>query len=421
MKLKTMVISGILLATVVGITGYAVVNSNREVPVSVRSAEVAYGDVSSYLLSSGSIRSKFEKQYYGSNLLIREVFVKVGDRVVAGDRLLEFDTRDLQAAVSQAELQRDNAVLQKNQTVTAAANAKESKKTIDNQLAAAKKQLATSTAKLEAALKDPLNIENISIIAKETQTLSGLESTISALTQARAQIPTVSSTQLKLLDNTIKTAELALDTARNRLTNSNGTLTADFAGVITDVNGTPNTIATIQSPVVTLKDDTQVYVALNLGKSDAVKAKVGQAAIIKYNSTNYEGTLSFLNPAATSSISGISGSLAGAAAGAGDVTLGAKVDVNNPAGMILDFEADVEILVDRRAGVITVPIEALSYRKAGEAYVFVIEEGVAAERKVEVGLVSDTVVQIVTGLVENETVILNPPADLVTGKKVVLQ
>ncbi|HSP48459.1 MAG TPA: hypothetical protein VLN47_10335, partial [Clostridiaceae bacterium] len=70
MKLKTMVISGILLATVVGITGYAVVNSNREVPVTVRSAEVAYGDVSSYLLSSGSIRSKFEKQYYGSNLLI---------------------------------------------------------------------------------------------------------------------------------------------------------------------------------------------------------------------------------------------------------------------------------------------------------------------------------------------------------------
>lgn len=421
MKLKTMVISGILLATVVGITGYAVVNSSREVPVSVRSAEVAYGDVSSYLLSSGSIRSKFEKQYYGSNLLIKEVFVKVGDRVVAGDKLLEFDTRDLQAAVSQAELQRDNAVLQKNQTVTAAANAKESKKTIDAQLAAAKKQLSTSTARLETALKDPLNIENISIIAKETQTLSGLESTISALTQARAQIPTVSSTQLKLLDNTIKTAELAVDTARNRLANSNGTLTADFAGVITAVNGTANTIATIQSPVVTLKDDTQVYVELNLGKADAVKAKVGQAAIIKYNNTNYEGTLAFLNPAATSSVSGISGSLAGAAAGAGDVTLGAKVDVNNPAGMILDFEADVEVLVDKRAGVIIVPIEALVYRKAGEAYVFVIEAGLAAERKVEVGLVSDTVVQIVTGLVENETVILNPPTELVNGKKVVLQ
>lgn len=420
MKLKTMVISGLLLATVVGITGYAVVNSNREVPVTVRSAEVAYGDVSSYLLSSGSIRSKFEKQYYGSNLIIREIFVKVGDRVAAGDKLLEFDTRDLQAAVSQAELQRDNAVLQRSQTATAAANAKESKKTIDTQLAAAKKQLATSTAKLEAALKDPLNIENISIIAKETQTLSGLESTISALTQAKAQIPTVSSTQLKLLDNTIKTAELALDTAKNRLTNSNGTLTADFAGVITAVNGAANTIATIQNPVVTLKDDTQVFVELNLGKSDAVKAKVGQAAIIKYNNIDYEGTLSFLNPAATSPVSGISGTLAGAA-GAGDVTLGAKVDVNNPAGMILDFEADVEVLVDRRTNVVTVPIEALVYRKAGEAYVFVIEAGVAAERKVEIGLVSDTVVEVMTGLVEKETVILNPPTDLVNGKKVVLQ
>lgn len=421
MKLKTIVISGILIATVVGITGYAVVNSNREEVVPVRSAEVAYGDVSSYLLSSGSIRSKFEKQYYGSNLLIKEIFIKVGDRVVAGDKLLEFDTRDLQAAVSQAELQRDNAVLQKNQTVTAAANAKESKKTIDGQLAAAKKQLATSTANLEAALKDPLSIENISIIAKETQTLSGLESSISALTQARAQIPSVSSTQLKLLDNTIKTAELALDTARNRLTNSNGTLTADFAGVITAVNGTANTIATIQNPVVTLKDDTQVFVELNLGKSDAVKAKVGQAAIIKYNSIDYEGTLSFLNPAATSAVSGISGSLAGAASGAGDVSLGAKVDVNNPAGMILDFEADVEILIDRRTNVVTVPIEALIYRKAGEAYVFVIEAGVAAERKVEIGLVSDTVVEVISGLAEKETVILNPPTELVNGKKVVLQ
>jgi HlyD family secretion protein len=452
MRKRSIAVLSIIALAVTGITGYAVYNSNRVVPAEVRTREIEKGNITATLLSSGKITSENSKSYFGSNLLVKEVYVKVGDRVEAGTPLVAFDTTDLETAVKQAEIQKSSAALQRASAADATATARKTKSTMESQLSAAKAALAASERAVEEAKKnlvntelvdtiieeiktkgvpadtvpavtDPalseedvklLNSENFKIIIQEIIKQNELSTVISSLSQALAQVPAVSDSQVKLLDNSIRAADLALTTARNRLVSAKGVLTAEFPGIVTYVGAVEGSYATVQTAAVTIKDDRTVYVAVELVQNDALKVSPGMPAKITYGGKEYSGSLSYLNPAATSSQS----PLTGVSVSTGEPTLGAKVKVDSPQGMIIDFSADVEITLDERADVVSVPVEAVIFKKGGITTVFTVENGIATEKEFEAGLSSVSSVEVVSGLEAGAMVVLNPPEGLASGEAV---
>ncbi len=453
MRKRSIAVLSIIALAVTGITGYAVYNSNRVVPVEVRTREIGKGDITSTLLSSGRITTENSKSYFGSNLLVKEVYVKVGDRVEAGTPLVEFDTTDLETAVKQAEIQKSSAALQRASAADATATAKKTKSTMESQLAAAKAALAASEKAVEEARKNLVNTElletiitgirngaepsatvpevtdpelseedvklissdSFKIIIQELIKQNELNTVISSLSQALAQVPAVSDSQVKLLDNSVKAADLALTTARNRLVSAKGVLTAEFPGIVTYIGAVEGSYATVQTAAVTIKDDRTVYVAVELVQNDALKVTPGMPAKITYGGKEYSGSLSYLNPAATSVQSPLTGV---SVASTGEATLGAKVKVDSPQGMIIDFTADVEITLDERTDVVSVPVEAVIFKKGGITTVFTVENGIATEREFEAGLSSVASVEVISGLEAGSVVVLNPPEGLVSGEAV---
>ncbi|MGB4588528.1 MAG: HlyD family efflux transporter periplasmic adaptor subunit [Clostridiaceae bacterium] len=418
MSKRGKIITGILLLALIGAIAYYVVSSQKEVIKSVSIQIVDSGEISSNLLTTGKIISAKEKTYAGPNLLVKAIYVKVGQRVKAGELLFEYDTTDLQAAVKQAELQKDNAVLNKKQTETSIANSKNLKANLEKQQKTYQALIAESNAKKAEALKDPLNITNITIIAEESQKSTAYQTAAAQIQQSLASIPSVSASQLKLLDNTISSANLALETAQNRLNSATSSIMAEFDGIITEVNGTVNTIATMGINVLTMKDDKDLVVELSLGKFDATKVKIGQTATITYGDRTFSGEVVFINPAATTQGGSIS-ALGAAGAATGESTLGVKVSIQNPVEIIMDFEADVEILLEKKENVIRIPIESIMYKDQGKPIVFVEKDGLLEEREVVVGLSSDNYLECLEGIKPGERIVLNPTDSLKAGEAVI--
>jgi multidrug efflux pump subunit AcrA (membrane-fusion protein) len=80
--------------------------------------------------------------------------------------------------------------------------------------------------------------------------------------------------------------------------------------------------------------------------------------------------------------------------------------------------ADVEIVTDKREGVITVTSRAL-FGRGGERYAFVLDGNLARRRPVAVGIFNYTTTEIMSGLSEGEIVLLpSDKLDLKDGLKV---
>ena len=161
--------------------------------------------------------------------------------------------------------------------------------------------------------------------------------------------------------------------------------------------------------VVIVQDIENLKAVASLGKYDASKVKIGQEVIIKNGDKTYNGSISFIDPAAIKTV-GISGS---------ETTLAVEISIlDKSPDLKIDFDVDVDILVGKVAGAIKIPSEALKVEKGGKNLVYVVEDNLVRERKVTIGSQSDTEVQITKGISKGEKVILNPSTSILEGTSV---
>ena len=93
-------------------------------------------------------------------------------------------------------------------------------------------------------------------------------------------------------------------------------------------------------------------------------------------------------------------------------------DFVDPAGPLGDdYRVETRIVTWSADQVLRVPASAL-FRAARGWGVFVILGGRAARRDVEIGHRTETEVEVIRGLSENESVILHPPNELTDGMRV---
>jgi RND family efflux transporter MFP subunit len=99
-------------------------------------------------------------------------------------------------------------------------------------------------------------------------------------------------------------------------------------------------------------------------------------------------------------------------------SLRTEIDIDNPEKLLRPgMYATVTILLDQRQSALALPVTAVM-REGREAYCWCVESGKAQRRKITLGLHSGGEVEIVSGLADNDTVVLTRPDSLEQGQQV---
>lgn len=378
--MKKRIISIILSITILVGVGFFAMRAKKSSVKEVRVSDVSKGEVRSYLSTTAIVKSKQSKDYFGSQLKISKVNVKLGDVVKKGQALISYDITDLDLQLKQAQIQYDNAILQRNELNNQKQDLNNKIKNLDDQIAT----LENSKNPTEQAM-------------------------LSNLKQQRAALQPISSEKVKQVDNSVELAKASLENIKSKYNYVKDGVVADFDGAVTSLNAVEGAIGNPAQPLITIQDTNNLKAVIALGKYDAEKVKIGQDVVVKSSGKEYKGKVAFINPAATKTQS-ISGN---------DTSLSAEIDIlDSVENLKIDFDIDVDILLGNVDNALRIPIESVKNDKSGKNLVYTNENGVAKEKEVKLGLKSDTQVQIVEGLTEGDKVVLNPSATLKNGDKV---
>jgi HlyD family secretion protein len=302
------------------------------------------------------------------------MWVKEGDRVKAGQPLLELWNRDLAAQRELAGRQLTTSEERRREACITAANARRN---------------ADRTEQLvERGFVSPQNSEDARAEARARQ--ANCDALAADVKRAQAQIRVT----LAGLERT--------------------TLAAPFAGIVAQVTGevgeytTPSPPGIPTPPAVDLIDDSCLYVSAPMDEVDAPRLKAGQPARITLDALpgkSFPGRVRRIAPYVTEVEKQAR-------------TVDVEVDFDAPPNQILlvGYSADVEAIIERRANVLRVPTQAIQQ----DGTVLVLGEDDKLEtRKLKTGLANWAFTEIVSGLNAGERVLLSfDQEDVKAGVKV---
>jgi HlyD family secretion protein len=344
---------------------YTTWHFTRPEPPAVELATIARGTVEATVVNtrSGTIkacrRAKLAPALGGQ---IVKMWVKEGDRVQAGQPLLELWNRDLAAQRELATRQLTTSEERRREACILAANARND---------------AERTERLAAqGFVSPQRSEDARAEARARQ--ANCDALAADVKRAQAQIRVT----LAGLERT--------------------TLTAPFAGIVAEVTGeigevtTPSPPGIPTPPAVDLIDDACLYVSAPMDEVDAPRLKPGQPARISLDALpgrTFAGHVRRIAPYVTEVEKQAR-------------TVDVEVDFDAPPqrALLVGYSADVEAIIERRDDVLRVPTQAIQQ----DGTVLALGKDDKLEtRKLKTGLANWAFTEIVSGLDAGDRVLLS--------------
>lgn len=295
---------------------------------------------------------------------VQKLNVKEGDRVTAGQVLLELWNEDHKANVAQAEANLSAAEHeQKRVCLSAEQNARENQRA---QALIGKKLISTTQAEAAHTLS--------------TTTRQGCEAAGDQVKMSRANLDLVR-------------AHFDLTYLR-----------APYAGVIAEVNSelgeyvTPSPSGVLTKPAIEILDDSCLYVTAPIDEIDAMPVRVGQRVRITldaFRGQHFDGHVTRIAPYVM------------------EVEKQARtVDVDvrfdsfpKDVPLLVGYSADIEIILDERASVLRVPTESIMDKR----FVYVLgEDGIVHKKEFTPGLANWTSTEVSSGLQVGDKIVLTP-------------
>lgn len=305
-------------------------------------------------------------------------FVDIGDRVRTGHLLAELDTPDLDQQVAQAQ-----ATLQQSRATLAQAKAAVAQSKANAQLAEVTAR-RNSTLVKRGVLSQQEGDQSDSTFAAQTASVEAAEANVNA---ARENVSASEANLHRLLD-----------------LQSYKKVRAPFDGVITVRNiDTGALISTGSTMLFRMAQYSTLRIFVNVPQSDYSAFKVGTRAdilVTELPGRKFVGKVSRLSGALDTSTR----------------TLLTEVQVDNPTGILLPgMYAQVHFAVARVAAPILIPGDAVVVRASGPLAAVVDDSGQVHFRSIKLGRDFGNSVEVISGLEENEQVIVNPTDDAREG------
>lgn len=368
-------------------------------PVPVRTETVRRTDVVRSVVATGRVLPP-ARVSLGTTLLgtVAEVGVDEGDRVEAGDILVRLESSELAAAVAGAEASVREARARLGSLRGAGARAA----TEDLRQA----ELTLAQAEDDAARLGRLASAGVVAGTAYEEARSRLDLARSRREQALARTAelTPRGSESAAARAAVDRAEASLAAARARL--AQATVVAPAPGVVLRRAVEPGDVVTPGAVLLVLSRDGQTRVSVPIEERSLSGIAVGQRAEIAaeaYAGQTFDGEVARIAP------------LVDADRG----TVEVELRVPDPPGFLLaDMTVSVEVELDRRPDALALPTEAVLGRSSRRPRVLVVQDGVAVERPVTLGLESEQVVEVVSGLEEGLVVVVPGQRQVTAGQRV---
>ncbi|MDS1029801.1 efflux RND transporter periplasmic adaptor subunit [Bacillota bacterium LX-D] len=295
---------------------------------------------------------------------IKALYVKVGDKVHAGQVLFELEATDAQNAVKQAEaavaVNQANLLKAQRGVIDAKLNYSRSKELYENQ--------ALSKAEYDQAESQLLNAQ----------------------------------ASLKMAEAQVAQSQAAVNSAQDSY--QNAIVTAPGSGVVAAVDAEVGEITSSQAAPIKIVQIAETKVQVNVSENVISAMKVGTKVPVTVESLNKK----------------ITGTIISVAPQADESTHAFAVEIKLPnqdgklkPGMIARLTLQTGVI----KGALVLPTDALLERD-GMNYVFLLEKGKAKEISVKVGMSSGKLTEIKQGLKKGQTVIVKGNRLVADGQKV---
>lgn len=368
--------------------------SGRQSSYEGKTSKVELGTIQNTLEETGTVFSKRVNTFYSDmSQRVKVLNVSVGDKVKEGDIILTYENNyDLE--IQRANKQIEAITATYNETVKGAdfkeiSNMKLNISTIENNLSFARnnfektKVLYENNAISEVEYKEAENsvasMENQLQEAKNNYDLmmKGVSSNVKK--QYEAQIEEI-MVQIKILEQNIEKSSIK----------------AEFDGVITELNVHQGGMTQTGVLVVEIQDEESLGIYLEVLAEDAAKTVNGMPFIVNFNDESRSLKVNRIYPKAESSVSKL---------GVEQKRVRIEADLTEDLKMKIGSEVDVVIVIEEKNNVLLVDRDAV-YEKNKREYVTVIEGDEEIEKEVTTGLKNDDYAEVISGLKENEIILL---------------
>jgi HlyD family secretion protein len=199
-------------------------------------------------------------------------------------------------------------------------------------------------------------------------------------------------------------ARLKVAAARARLASANLshqllTVTAPAAGTVTALHAAPGAPVDATTPVASVAGLDHLAVVVDLSEFDVAQVETEMEAVVSVDALGgeeFEGEVQFASLTGND-VNGV-------------VTFPVVVQLGDSEGLRPGMNVSVEIVVDERANVLQVPLEAISTDDEDNASVTVTRpDGEEVVRPVKLGLANNSHAEIIEGLFVGEKVVLAQP------------
>lgn len=358
--------------------------------LTVETTQLEQREIASRVMTPGTLKLKNEQTVYASPEKgeVDEILVEEGDQVKEGDALLRYANEELELEKEQNALTIESSYLRLNHL---------------------KKQLDRLDEKEE-----------------EAEEQIGGEQAVQSIEGERDQL----EMERRMANIELKQAQLQKETIDKQLKNLTVKSEVDGTVLSVDEAAAHATNQTEPQPVIRIAALDELIVEGVISEYDTLKVEEGQEVVLSSDvvpDEEWKGKVTHIGylPEQSNSVNGE----AEAVQYAVEVAVESE-DIPLKPG----FQMIMEIETEKRK-VPTLPLSAVVSESLGtvggdstepsseeeEHYVFVVKDGKAERRPVEVGIVSDDRIEIKDGLESDEHVVANPPENLKDGAEVTVK
>ena len=416
---KKVMIGGIIVIVAISLIAVNILRSSGTTSAfgggggyQVKVAAIQKGDISSYISANGVIEEVEKSEvFFETPLKILKVLVAEGDKVTKGQKILELDTGSLVSELEKLKTNKGIQELSLNSNV-ASAEVNRAQSAVNTAERTCNDSVKTYTKNKElyasnAISKKELDISENACIQAES-TLTDARAAYKVAVESRSLNKTTTEENLKVMDITIKD----LETRMTRIAESQ---VSPIDGVITALNvDAGGYTSTMQTAYKVINPD-KLQIKAKIKEYDIKNVSVGQNVRITGDAIDKEKSISG-KVAAISPVATVSSTTSGT-----ETVIEVTITVENPEGILkpgLNVTCDV-YTVDKK-GVVVAPMEMITEDKDSNKLVYVVdmENKIMKETMIKLGINSDMTVEVLEGLKEGDTVIIEPQPMYKDGAKV---
>lgn len=388
-----------------GFGGYAASSGEKKNGVPVMLSTVITADLESTILTSGMVKVRNEHTLFANYAGdLRNFSIKEGDKVTKGQVIGNIDMSDVSNEIMDIEAQI---------TIQEANIARLSKGVEPEEVTKMQEQLAQYEREYQTALKDYQRTQSLFTAGVSTQ--QAVEEAKQKLQTAESRVRVAKQDLLlkqkgpdksEIRSYEAQIQKLNLEKAKYEKQRVQSSIVSPIDGTVLSAKVKKGKYLSKGEEILTVGDTSDVMIEAEVGESDLRKIKIGQDAVVSGLSLGGEqlqGKVTRISPIAVTS-QGTEGE---------KTRVTVVIDLNETREYLKPgFHVDVDIVLQKAANAMQVPIEAVVTDQDGSSFVWVSENGKAKKKKVMTGIESELFIQIESGLDGTEELVANPPETL---------